>query len=122
MSRSTTEAEYIALGVNIQEILWFKKLLTEFGFGDQMVRVNVDIQRAIQLCKNPRFHDRSKHAGIQHNFIRENVNSDDVFVKHVPTKQNVSDISTKALPKPTFQNLRSNIGIEHVMIQRECYR
>ena len=46
-----------------------------------MIQVNVDNQSAIHLCKNPRFHDCSKHIGIKHSFLREHVNTDDGTIK-----------------------------------------
>ena len=79
-SRSTSEAEYNALGATFHQILWIEKLLAQLGLGDRMVQMNVDNQSAIQLCKNQRYHDRSKHIKIEHSFIREHVNNGDITV------------------------------------------
>ena len=64
-----------------------------------MVQVKVDNQNAIQLSKIQRFHDCSKHVGIERSFFRETVIQGDVTVKYVPTKQNVGDIFTRELHK-----------------------
>ncbi|KAL0409122.1 UNVERIFIED_CONTAM: Retrovirus-related Pol polyprotein from transposon TNT 1-94 [Sesamum radiatum] len=61
---STTEAEYIATTEALKEAIWLKGLLDEIGFLKHKVTVFSDSQSSIQLCKNPVFHDRTKHIDV----------------------------------------------------------
>ncbi|KAL0412930.1 UNVERIFIED_CONTAM: Retrovirus-related Pol polyprotein from transposon TNT 1-94 [Sesamum radiatum] len=73
---STTEAEYIATTEALKEAIWLKSLLDEIGFLKQRVTVFSDSQSSIQLCKNPVFHDRTKHIDVRYHFIRDIVGKD----------------------------------------------
>ncbi|KAL0434875.1 UNVERIFIED_CONTAM: Retrovirus-related Pol polyprotein from transposon TNT 1-94 [Sesamum radiatum] len=61
---STTEAEYIATTEAFKEAIWLKRILTEIGFLKNNVTIFSDSQSSIQLCKNPVFHDRTKHIEV----------------------------------------------------------
>jgi len=74
----------------------------------------IDNQLAIQLCKNPVFHGRSKHIETRFHFIRENVESGKVAVRHVKTDNQLADIMTKPIGRVRFQQLRLKIGIVNI--------
>ncbi|KAL2240917.1 UNVERIFIED_CONTAM: Retrovirus-related Pol polyprotein from transposon TNT 1-94 [Sesamum indicum] len=61
---STTEAEYIAATEAFKEAIWLKGLFKEFGILKDKVTMFSDNQSGIQLCKNPIFHDRTKHIDV----------------------------------------------------------
>ncbi|KAL0366969.1 UNVERIFIED_CONTAM: Retrovirus-related Pol polyprotein from transposon TNT 1-94 [Sesamum radiatum] len=61
---STTEAEYIATTEAFKEAIWLKGILSEIGFLKNNLTVFSDSQSSIQLCKNPVFHDRTKHIEV----------------------------------------------------------
>ncbi|KAL0345495.1 UNVERIFIED_CONTAM: Retrovirus-related Pol polyprotein from transposon TNT 1-94 [Sesamum radiatum] len=67
----TTEAEYIATTEALKEAIWLKGLLDEIGFLKHKVTVFSDSQSSIQLCKNPIFHDRTKHIDVRYHFIKD---------------------------------------------------
>ena len=56
-----------------------------------------DSQSAIQLCKNPVFHDRTKHIDVRFHFIREIVERNVVSLEKISTCDNPSDMGTKCL-------------------------
>ncbi|KAL0286258.1 UNVERIFIED_CONTAM: Retrovirus-related Pol polyprotein from transposon TNT 1-94 [Sesamum angustifolium] len=62
---STTEAEYIAATEAFKEALWLEGIVKEIGFLKQKITIFSDSQSAIQLCKNPVFHDRTKHIDVR---------------------------------------------------------
>ncbi|KAL2237273.1 UNVERIFIED_CONTAM: Retrovirus-related Pol polyprotein from transposon TNT 1-94, partial [Sesamum indicum] len=61
---STTEAEYIATTEAFKEAIWLDGLIKEIGFSNNKLTVYSDSQSSIQLCKNPVFHDRTKHIDV----------------------------------------------------------
>ncbi|XP_047965743.1 secreted RxLR effector protein 161-like [Salvia hispanica] len=62
---STTESEYIAITEAMEEAVWLQRVLSELKFVKTSPVVFSDSQSAIQLCKNPVFHDRTKHIDVR---------------------------------------------------------
>ena len=115
VSRSTTEAEYIALSVASQEAVWMRRLLADVGLQqEEPSTIFEDNQGAIELSKNPKFHNRTKHIDISFHFIREQVNLKVISVKYCPTEDMLADIMTKGLPKITFQRFRELLRINEI--------
>ncbi|GJS90771.1 retrovirus-related pol polyprotein from transposon TNT 1-94 [Tanacetum coccineum] len=92
---STTEAEYMALTEAVKEIIWLKGLLIELGVNLRSVVVNYDNQSAIHLSRNAMFHERTKHINVRYHFIREIVESKEIGVAKIGTKDNAADAFTK---------------------------
>ena len=73
VSLSPTEAEYIALGIVTQEVLFQAQILDEI-FGEEHQRPSIiyeDNLGAISLTKNPQISQRTKHIDVRHHFIRD---------------------------------------------------
>ena len=74
VSTSTTEAEYIALSFATQEAIWLRRLLENVGVKQrESTVIYEDNQGAIQLSRNSKFHNRTKHIDIAFHFVREKV-------------------------------------------------
>jgi len=71
----------------------------------------MDNKAAIELCKNPVFHERSKHIDTRYHFIRDCVDQGKTRVSYINTKDQLADILTKALGRIQFEELRSKIGM-----------
>ncbi len=83
VSRSTTEAEYIALSNACQEGVWLRRLLSDIKLKQvDPTTIYEDNQGAIQLSRNPKFHNRTKHIDISFHLIREQVSRNVVSVKY----------------------------------------
>ncbi|KAK4409459.1 Retrovirus-related Pol polyprotein from transposon TNT 1-94 [Sesamum angolense] len=94
---STTEVEYIAITEAFKEALWLEGLLKEIGFLKQKVTIFSDSQSRIQLCKNPVFHDRTKHIDVRYHFIRDIVENGTVNLEKIRSEENPADMGTKFL-------------------------
>ena len=110
---STTEAEYIAATEAAKEAIWLKGLLTELQVLRQDVILYSDSQSAIHLCKNPVFHERSKHIQVKYHFIRDMIAQDVFKLKKIPTEFNPSDMGTKILPLSKFNTCKSLLNIDY---------
>ncbi len=109
---SSCEAEYIAAATASCQGVWLARLLAELkGEKPGAVTLKIDNQSAIQLSKNPMFHDRSKHIDVKYHFIRQCVEEGKVCVESVDTKFQLADILTKALGRDQFLSLRSKLGL-----------
>jgi len=99
---SSTEAEYMALTQATKEAIWIKCLLTELNINDfnqQLITIMTDSQGSQALAKNVVYHSRTKHIDIQHHFVREKVDNEDVKIVYCPTEEMIADVLTKGLSK-----------------------
>ena len=101
---STSEAEYIALGDAVIELLFLRQVRRFMipGKGMPCFPVFEDNQGALQLSKNPVSNSNSKHIDVSHHFLRELVRQGDIIVNHVPSKYQHADILTKVLAFALF--------------------
>src|SRR6218665_3534350 len=84
---STCEAEYMSMCAAVQEAKFLMQLLNGMtkGITNKSVILNVDNQSAIELSKNPVFHQRSKHIDIKYHFIRSEVEKGFIQPKYIPS-------------------------------------
>lgn len=109
---SSCEAEYIAATTAACQGVWIGRLLGELlDEKSGVATLYIDNKSAIQLCKNPVFHDRSKHIETRFHFIRECVDDGRISVESIGTEDQLADILTKSLAKVKFQELRRRIGV-----------
>ena len=94
---STCESEYIAIAFAVQEGIFLQYLSKDMGLfsGTPQVHLNVDNMGAIELSKNPVYHQRSKHIDTRFYFIRSKVLEGSFVLIYVPSKSNLADIFTK---------------------------
>ncbi|OUM56095.1 hypothetical protein BVG19_g5801 [[Candida] boidinii] len=109
---STAEAEYMALGDAVKEILWLLQLSDQLKIKFDTVPIIFDDNMScIELASHPGFHDRTKHIDIRHHFIREAVAKKIFDLEHVDTNNMVADMLTKSLVKVKHTYLRDLAGI-----------
>eukprot|EP00253_Pinus_taeda_P027481 PITA_27481 len=116
ISLSSAEAEYRGAVEASKEALWLSQILLEFGFQQQHpTTLWCDNQSAIQLCKDPIQHQRSKHIELHMHFIRKLIHDHVLEVQYCSTDDQVADIFTKALTEAKFTKLRFMVGVQEVV-------
>src|SRR5579871_1376316 len=96
-----------------KEAIWLQGLFTKLGRNkDKLVSIQIDNQSYIVLAKNPEHHARIKHIDIQHYFIREKVENNQVELIYCSTEEMKADILTKPLSKNKYNKFRNMMGIE----------
>ena len=108
---STTEAEYMAATQACKEAIWIQRLLEELGYKQQKIPVFCDSQSALHIARNPAFHSRTKHIGVQYHFVREVVEDGSVDLQKIHTKENLADVLTKPINTDKFVWSRSSCGL-----------
>ena len=100
---SSTESEYWSLAHGVQQALWTRSWLNEIDLGleDEPLKLLCDSIGAISLSETTKEHEVSKHVDIKLHFICDVVASGAVEIFPVASTQNVADIMTKALSRPT---------------------
>ena len=117
VAKSSTEAEYVSLSSAAQEAIWLRRLMKDLRRQiDAPTTIYEDNQGAIELAKNAKFHNRTKHIDICHHFVRERVVSNEIRVIYCRTENMIADIMTKGLPRPAFEKLRDLLGVYKIML------
>lgn len=115
VSRSSAEAEYIAMAEITAELRGLKTLLFEFGIGhDRPMSIMCDSKPAIHISNNPVFHERTKHVESDCHFVRDDIVRGIVKPFHVSTKNQLANILTKALGKKEFDDFLVKLGIHNL--------
>ena len=113
VATSSCEAEYMAAAYCARHVIWMRRLLTELG-GDldgQPTTFLLDNKSAIDLAKDSRINQRTKHIDIAHHFVRENVENGSLAIQHCPGKEMLADGFTKALPSAAFEKMTIGLGL-----------
>ena len=112
VSRSSTEAEYKSLANATVEIIWVQTLIRELGVMHSPVAcLWCDNIGATYLSANLVFHARTKHIEIDFHFVRERVASKELEIRFIPSKDQLADGFTKALPTRSFEEFRRNLNL-----------
>jgi hypothetical protein len=80
------------------QAVWLACLLADMtGKKSEVPELKIDNQSAIALCKNPVFHNRSKHIDVRYHFLREWVEKREIVISYLATENQLADLLTKAL-------------------------
>ncbi|WVZ76853.1 hypothetical protein U9M48_024780, partial [Paspalum notatum var. saurae] len=117
---SSCEAEYIAAATAACQGIWLARHLGDLrSTATEAVELKVHNKSALALIKNPVFHDRSKHIQTRYHFIRESWENGEIMPDFVGTEGQLADILTKALPRSSFEELRTKLGLHENLNQVE---
>jgi len=114
VATSTMDAEYIAGAEAAKEAVWIQNFINDLripGIHIDSIPLYIDNNSALKLSRNPEFHSRSKHIDVKHHFIREKVEEGAINTQRVDTKDNLADIFTKTLPRPTHEDLVNRLNL-----------
>ncbi|KAF8748186.1 hypothetical protein RHS01_10997 [Rhizoctonia solani] len=107
---STMEAEYMALSHACTQAMWLRQFFEELQYvADTPTLIVSDNLAALALSEESQFHGRSKHIDIRHHFMQDLIEKRKVATLYVPTKENLANAFTKALPAPQFSYLMQGI-------------
>ena len=105
VSLSSCEAEYTALSFAIQEGNFLSQLFADFCVVERnLFHLNVDNQGAIHLANNQVCNQRSKHIDVKYHYIRHEIKEGHCKLLYVPSKKNLADMFTKAVPRPLLNS------------------
>lgn len=107
----SSEAKYCAMATTTVELRWFCYLFSELAIPLPHPSLFYDNVSAIHMAKNPVFHARARHIGIDYHFIHELVARGALCLRCVSTDDLLADLFTKGLPKPHFQSMRTKLQL-----------
>lgn len=112
VARSSAEAELRAMAHGICEGIWLKRMLEEIRIPtNSTMKILCDNRASISMAKNLVHRDRTKHVEIDRHFIKEKIDQDIIAVTHVSSCNQTADILTKALPRRSYEDIRTSLGM-----------
>ena len=83
--------------------MWLRRILVDLQL-DQAVLTSLfcDNQSALKMVKNSVYHAITKHIEVHHNYIRQLVDNQDIFLYYCPTTAQTIDIMTNPLGNDKF--------------------
>ena len=109
VSRSSTEAELIALNDGLSDALWVKSFLEGQGYKTNIV-INQDNKSTIALAeKGESTTTRTRHINIRYFFIKEKIDNKEVKLVHMKTEDMLADFFSKPLQGSLFERMRDAI-------------
>src|SRR5260370_5527743 len=109
---SSTKGEYMAISHATKEAIWIQQFLHNIHFPlSHPSTLLINNQGAIVLATNSTFHAWTKHIGVWHHFIQDQVEKWDILLEYVPTDDQVADVLTKALPYDKHLKFSIEMGL-----------
>ena len=65
----------------------------------------------MSLAKNPVFHARTKHIDVQHHFVHEKLDANEIKVSYCQTEDMLADVLTKGLGKEKHDRFIVGMGL-----------
>jgi hypothetical protein len=116
-TRSSTEAELVAVDDMMGKVLWTQSFLKAQGYGVGPATIYQDNKSAILLETNGKRSSgqRTRHLNVRYFFVADRVKASEIKVEYCPTNEMVADMLTKPLQGMTFLRLRQqllNLSVE----------
>ena len=110
-TRSSTEAELVAVDDVLAQVMWTRNFLQAQGFDVSDNVVHQDSKSTMLLAKNGRASagKRSQHLDIGHFFIADHINRGDIDIKFCPTDAMTGDYMSKSTHGKKFIKFKKEI-------------
>jgi hypothetical protein len=124
VTRSSTEAELMALSHASTEIYWWKRFFNSIDLQLDQYQVECDNQQTIRLLTTPaiKLATKLKHIDIHQHWLRQEVQENRLHIEWIPTADMPADGLTKALPKQKHHIFLKQLGlvdIKHLISTQE---
>jgi hypothetical protein len=110
VTKSSTEAEVVALSDGLTNALWMREMVLAQGYKLAPTRIYEDNEGVLKIMKSGRSpKHRTRHLNIRHFFARDRVQTGDIELVYKPTGEMIADIMTKPVPGRLFNRLGSEL-------------
>ena len=115
IAHSTMEAEFIALAAAGKEAEWIRDLFSDIRLWDvSMPSIPMYCDSKVTLSKvyDAVYNGKSKHIGLQHNYLRQLLESGTIKVVFVRSSKNLADPLTKPLTRDLVGTTTRDMGLK----------
>jgi len=110
MTKSSTEAELVAISDVLSQIIGIKNFLEDQGYKMPPAKLFEDNMSTISLVKSGKSNsNRTRHIAIRFFFVSDRVNQNEIEIEYLPTGSMIADILTKPLQGNLFRMLRDQL-------------
>jgi hypothetical protein len=119
VTTSTTEAELLALSQVAKEAMFTTRLLSELNFQlpQSTITIQCDNTQTIRLVTQEisKLQTKLRHVDIHNHWLRQEISSGKITVKHVQSAEMIADGFTKVLPPNKWNNFLQQVGLVEVL-------
>jgi hypothetical protein len=115
VTKSSTEAELVAITDSLGDLLFVRNLLLSQGYDVPPLCLFQDNKSTIALCEKGGAGHRTKHIRIRNFFVKERVDDGEVIIQWMPTERMLADVLTKPLQGSAFKAFRDLLTGEMVL-------
>jgi len=110
-TKSSTEAELVAIDDSMGQVLWTRHFLAAQGEHVPTTTIYQDNKSTILLAENGRTSSskRTKHLDVRYFFVTDKIKKGEVKIAYCPTQEMLGDFFTKPLQGTQFARMRSRI-------------
>ena len=108
------EAEYIAAGLVMQELVWLRHLFEELKIALADVVLYQDNSSCMQLIKDPKCVSKSKHIQLRYHFIQDLYTRGIMRVEYCKSNEMLADMCTKGQSLELFCMQRNAVGLRAI--------
>lgn len=105
-TRSSTEAELVALDSAVTSTLWLQSLMQDLGYPSSVTVIYQDNRSTMRMAETGRVTKRTRHIDVRYFYVKEHLDRGLFRIVYVPSEEMVADILTKPLVGLTFQSLK----------------
>lgn len=80
------------------------------------MRLYCDNKTAISIAHDPIQHDRTKYIEVYGHFIKEKLQTEQLFIPFVKTEDQLADVFTKGLNYPSFSRIVGKLSMHNIYI------
>jgi hypothetical protein len=114
VSRSSTEAELIALSDSLPTILWARQFLRDMGIDIGPVQIHEDNTSTIALAERGKSNKgMTKHVKVRYFLVKQYIDEGEIEITHTRTEDMWADLLTKPVMGNTFWRLLSKVTGQH---------
>jgi hypothetical protein len=107
-TKSSTEAELVALSDNAGQLIWTREFLIQQGYSIGTSSIFEDNMSTIKLLEAGKGNsERSRHIAIRYFFLHDRIQSGEIKVQYLATEDMLADILTKPMQGSQFERLRA---------------
>lgn len=110
VTKSSTEAELVALSDSCSQVIWSRDFLINQGYNLTHAMIYQDNLGTLALVEKGRStSDTTRHINVRYYFIKDRIKSGEITVKHMPTDNMIADALTKPLQGNLFKRMRAKL-------------
>ena len=120
VTKSSTEAELVALADATDVIMWARCFLSSLGYVQRPTRVYQDNKSTMTIAtKGYDMHGRTKHVSLRYFSVSDLVQRCELTLSYLPTEEMIADILTKPLQGQLFNLLCDGLmGTLHTSVNK----